>query len=266
MSNGAVIRFLNRNRDNIRTVIASNPFRRHGVGGSKRVLRQFRHSGVRFSLFLAYSFFFFPLLLKANNLLCKLMGRASDFIPIKAYCRRAAIDYHPSDDVNDRQLVRLLRERDIDLIITCFFDQILGSEIISVPRQACLNVHPGLLPECRGVFPEFHTAAGKCTDFGFTIHAIDDAAIDTGRVLLKRKVVMSGCNSLLAISRRLLAEGLAALEEVLTDLNGRLEQAKVQGAGNYYSFPTQADVLQIKRSGFVFMGAKDIVEDISRVR
>ena len=265
MSNGAIIRFINRNRDNIHLVVCSNPFRRHGRGGSKSLLQLFGYSGVRFSLFLGYNFIFFPLLLKVNYLLSKLTGRSSDCISIKEYCQRHGITCQSSDDVNDRKFVDSLQERDIDLIITSFFDQILGPEIIRVPRQACLNVHPGLLPECRGVFPEFHTAAGKCSDFGFTIHAIDDATIDTGRILLTGNVAMVGVHSLLALGRRLLTEGLSALEKILTDLNGSLEQARIQDAGHYYSFPSKADIREIKRRGFVLMGAKDIVEDISRV-
>ena len=264
LSNAAVSRFIKLHTDAVRLVIVSNPFRKHGGGGSKNLLQLVRHSGIRFSWFLAYSFLFFPLLLQANYLLCRIFGRTSNFIPIKQHCQRYAIACHRKHDVNDGQTIRLLHELDIDLIITCFFDQIIGDEIIRIPHKACVNVHPGLLPECRGVFPEIHTAAGKCADFGITIHTIDNATIDTGRVLLKRNISMSGRYSMLATGRRLLAEGLAAVEEVLADVSGSLEKSMEQGAGNYFSYPSKADIRDLNRQGYVLMTMKDITSDISR--
>ena len=192
------------------------------------------------------------------------MGKSSDFIPIKQHCQRYDIGYRLCNDINDGAMIELLRELDVDLIITCFFDQILGTEIIGVPRRACLNIHPGMLPECRGVFPEFHTAAGKCTEFGITIHTVDDGTIDTGRVLLKRIIDTSGCESMLAIGRQLLKEGMAALEGVLADLNNRLEQSTAQGTGKYYSFPSYEDIKNINRNGYGLISVKEIIGDFSR--
>ena len=265
MSNDAVNRFITQHRDTIKLVIASNPFRKHGGGSGKRLSQQLRHSGIRFFLFLAYSFFLFPLLLKTNYVLCRLLGRTSDLIPIKKHSQHYDIACQSSDDVNDGQLEQLLRDHNIDLLITCFFDQILHPAIIKAPHIACLNIHPGLLPECRGVFPEFHTAAGKCPAFGITIHMIDDATIDSGRILLKKNIDRLDRRSMLAIGRELLTEGLGALDEVLADWDNRLGLAESQGAGNYYSFPSRADIGKLTKAGYALIRIEDILTDIIQV-
>ena len=171
-------------------------------------------------------------------------------LSVKEQCKLYNIPYRSSDNINSIPIHRLLEEHAIDLAVTCFFDQILDNNFVKVPRRACLNVHPGILPPCRGLFPEIHTAAGKYTDFGVTIHLIEDAGIDTGRILLTRSVKADGMKSLLAIGRKILVEGLTALEEILPDIDTYLASARVQDDGIYYSYPDREDIRKLEEAGY----------------
>jgi folate-dependent phosphoribosylglycinamide formyltransferase PurN len=261
VSNHAVGTFIEKHQDDILLVIASNPFRKQ-AGGMRRLLRHYHCSGARFSLYLVYNFFIFPLILKIHGLYCKLLGKTCRHLPVRERCRRYGIDYHVSDDINHMVVSGLVRERQIDLIVTCFFDQILGAELIKAPRRGCLNMHPGLLPECRGVFPEFHVAAGNGSTFGITIHCIDDATIDTGRIVVKKPVDIKSETSMLNIGRKLLAEGVAVLDGVLARLDNHLASTVQQGTGAYYSFPSRADIGRIKGKGYKLLGITEVIRDI----
>lgn len=263
ISNYAINGFIDAHRGDVALVIASNPQRRN-AGGIRRLLRHYRQSGLRFCLFLAYSFFIFPLLLNVRWYFRKLSGRTGGGLPIKRHCRHYGIDYRVCDNINDGSVCGLIRERRIDLIVTCFFDQILGADLIKAAHLGCLNIHPGLLPECRGVFPEFQAAAGKCADFGITIHCIDDATIDTGRILVKRIANVDEHKSLLTIGRKLLAAGLAALEEVLKEPGDRIANSVSQDTGAYYSYPVKDDIRKIIQRGYKLIGANAVLNDLFR--
>ena len=180
----------------------------------------------------------------------KLVGGKCRILSIREQCRLYNIQYRCCDNINDSQIFRVLEDQGVELIISCFFDQILSNEIVKIPLKSCLNIHPGILPACRGVFPEFHTAAGKFTDFGFTIHRIDDASIDTGRILLTRIVNVNGMKNMLMVGRKILSEGLTALTDILPEIDSHLKNARPQGDGNYYSHPDRADIRKLEDAGF----------------
>jgi folate-dependent phosphoribosylglycinamide formyltransferase PurN len=262
VSNQAVTRFISAHRDDIAMVVVSNPFRRHGGGGPRGVLRHLRNSGLLFSGILAYNFFLYPVLLNIGHGVCAALGIAGARTPIKQHCDNLGVEFLSCDDINDARMIMQLQKRRIDLIVTCFFDQILGHEIIAAAHTACLNVHPGLLPETRGVFPEHHAAAGHGPGFGITIHVIDTPTIDTGRIILRKNLNITGATSMLAVGRSLLEEGLTALAEVLQDLEAGLESATTQGHGIYFSYPTREEIRSLRLAGYELLRVREIYSDV----
>ena len=250
ISNQAINDFIDRHRGQVAQVIVSNPMSRRRGGSIGQFLRLNKHSGLKFSLFLSYCFFIFPLYIAARFLAGKLTAGKGGILSIKEQCRMCNIEYIVSDNINSPRISRLLEEQEIELIVTCFFDQILGSDIIGIPGLTCLNIHPGILPACRGVFPEIHTAAGKYHDFGFTIHCIDDMSIDTGRILLTRVIKVGEMKGMLAIGQKLLMEGLLALTEILPDIEIHLANAQSQEEGNYFSYPDREDIRKLEDAGY----------------
>lgn len=250
ISNQAINGFIEKHHDRLGLVIVSNPMSSQRGGSIGQFIQLCRHSGLKFALYLTYCFFVFPLVLAGKFLVTELLGRNGAMLSIKQQCKLYDIPYRSSDNVNSKQINRLIEEHGIELIVTCFFDQILGSEIIKAPSLACLNVHPGILPACRGVFPEIHTAVGKYPDFGITVHRIDDASVDSGRILLTKTIDVHGMNSMLAIGGKLLAEGLVVLGEILPEIESYLAGAQSQADGNYYSYPVREDISKLEDAGY----------------
>lgn len=233
LSSGVISEFIRRNHERVGLVILSRP--------AARGIVKTAQSGIKFSMFLARCFILAPYSRR-------LLGTC-DSPGIVRVCSEYRIPCHQTRDVNRPEVSSRLRELQIDLVVSCLFDQILQDDFIGIPARGCLNIHPGLLPECRGVFPEVHTAAGKCSDFGFTIHTIEDASIDRGRMLY-RQAIATGHRDILSISRKLLGEGLGALEGVIDNLDSYLAKARYTAGGQYFSMPNAADVEQMEQAGY----------------
>ena len=51
---------------------------------------------------------------------------------------------------NNSSLVKLVKSKKIDLLISCSSPRIIKDELLSAPKIGILNCHPGLLPYYRG--------------------------------------------------------------------------------------------------------------------
>lgn len=72
-----------------------------------------------------------------------------------------------------------------DLLVSAYFAQILKPEVLAIPRQGTLNVHPGWLPAYRGAMAYFWVLRNGEDRGGVTVHWID-AGVDTGEILARR--------------------------------------------------------------------------------
>lgn len=80
------------------------------------------------------------------------------------------------------QAVANMRRLDPDLIISCRYDYIFPDEIIRIPRLGAYGLHPGLLPQIRGLCGPFRAMQMRHARTGCTLFHIDEG-IDTGAVV-----------------------------------------------------------------------------------
>ncbi len=73
-----------------------------------------------------------------------------------------------------------------DLFIVAAYGKILPPELLAIPKQGSLNVHPSLLPRWRGASPVQHAILAGDTETGVTI-ILMDAQVDHGPVLQSSK-------------------------------------------------------------------------------
>lgn len=97
------------------------------------------------------------------------------------------LPFYQTDNVNQKKFIELFQEKDIDLIISVNFNQILRKEIIQIPEKGCINVHASLLPKYRGRAPLNWAIINGEDKTGVTVHFIDED-IDTGDIILQREI------------------------------------------------------------------------------
>ncbi len=91
---------------------------------------------------------------------------------------------------------------------------ILRPEVFQVPRYGTLNVHPGLLPQYRGLSPVCWALLDG-NDVGVTLHFID-TGIDTGPIVAQQHVEVRPGDTITDVRRKVWAAGFGLLTEALT--------------------------------------------------
>lgn len=83
----------------------------------------------------------------------------------------------------------LVRDLEPDIVVAAGFEHIVPPEILAIPDQGCLNVHPGRLPHTRGYNPNVW-AIVEDLPAGVTIHYMDEG-VDTGDIVATRELAVS---------------------------------------------------------------------------
>jgi methionyl-tRNA formyltransferase len=99
--------------------------------------------------------------------------------------RRATDRTVVSAELNHPRMVRDLASLRPDVVVLARC-RILGPEVLGVPREGTVNVHPGLLPWIRGNSPGGH-ALLTGVPLGVTAYRVDEG-IDTGPIIERRLV------------------------------------------------------------------------------
>ena len=86
------------------------------------------------------------------------------------------------------------RALDADLAVVAAYGLILPKPILEAPRAGCINVHASLLPRWRGAAPIQRAILAGDEISGVTIMRMDEG-LDTGPILLSRKLDISGKNA-----------------------------------------------------------------------
>jgi phosphoribosylglycinamide formyltransferase-1 len=94
---------------------------------------------------------------------------------------------YPSRDAYDAEVVRLLRQHQVELVCLAGFMRLIGPVFLSAFQNRILNIHPALLP----AFPGMHAArqalqAGVRVS-GCTVHIVDEGT-DTGPIVIQAAV------------------------------------------------------------------------------
>src|SRR3954471_541265 len=87
----------------------------------------------------------------------------------------------------EEELVRMLREAEVELVILAGFMRVLKRPMLDAFRRRILNIHPSLLPKFPGLSAWTQAlAAGEKTS-GCTVHYVDEQ-IDHGDIIAQREV------------------------------------------------------------------------------
>ncbi len=114
-------------------------------------------------------------------------GKAVQFPPVKEVALREGLTIYQPRKVRDPEFIKILKEKNPDVIVVVAFGQIIPQEIIDLPRYGCINVHGSLLPKYRGAAPIQWAVIDGEKESGVTTMQMD-AGLDTGDMLLKTVV------------------------------------------------------------------------------
>jgi len=106
---------------------------------------------------------------------------------------------------HDREIVAVLRERQIDLICLAGYMRILSREFIEAFRGRILNIHPSLLPSFPGLEAQKQALAQHVKVAGCTVHFVDET-LDGGPIIAQREVPVRDDDTVETLSARILEQ------------------------------------------------------------
>jgi len=158
----------------------------------------------------------------------KPVGRAQKITPppVKAALSESQISMLQPTRIKDPESIEEIRLLAPDVIGVMAYGQILSHAVLEIPKIACLNLHASLLPRWRGAAPIQAAIAAGDPETGITVMFMDEG-LDTGDILLQRKIDISPSETGATLHDRLAQIAPEAL----------LESLRLLAAGNAPRIP-----------------------------
>lgn len=143
-----------------------------------------------------------------------------------------------TEDINSKETLATFKELKPDIVVSLYFDQILKAEAIQVASIATINMHPGILPGYRGVWPGFWKLYKGEKQAGITIHYINEK-IDAGEILAEYTYPIEQEDTKLSLSLKSANHGIKRLIEILRQFKQGIKPhpIKKSGKARYRSLP-----------------------------
>jgi methionyl-tRNA formyltransferase len=162
-------------------------------------------------------------------------GQEVSFSPVKETAVSAQIPVYQPAKIRAPEIEEQLRTLAPDVIAIIAYGQIIPSRLLPIPRLGWINLHASLLPKYRGAAPIQWAIANGETVTGNTTMRID-AGMDTGEMLLQRKLTIGLNETSPELSARLAESGAALMVETLNDLQfGKLMSRPQDSEGVSYA-------------------------------
>ena len=134
--------------------------------------------------------------------------------PVKVRALSLGLPVFQPQRVKEEGFVDLVRGLAPDAVVVVAYGQILPPSILRLPPYGCINLHASLLPRYRGAAPIQRAIMNGEKETGVTTMLMDEG-LDTGGILLQRRVPIYEEDTAGKLHDRLAREGAELLLETL---------------------------------------------------
>jgi hypothetical protein len=161
-------------------------------------------------------------------------------------------------NLNDAEGLSFLAGCAPDILVSAFFNQRLNAAVLALPTRGCLNIHPSLLPEAKGVDPVFQAILRAAPQLGVTVHFMSPE-LDAGRIVAQRSIERRTAWSVFEATAVLFREGAELLAAAIEPVERGATGSPQSGAGSYQSWPTPEDRRNFRARGGALVRIADLV-------
>ena len=181
---------------------------------------------------------------------------------LKLLSEKNIIPFKRVNDINSIEVQKQLKDLNPDLIAVCHFQKILKKNIIGIPKLGCINLHPSLLPNYRGMAPQHWPIINGDQETGITVHFIDEG-VDTGNIILQKKIVIDSNMYVSMLQKNMLMVYKTIMIEAIVIISKKdvklINQNKL--LGTYYGRLKESDCV-INKNGS-FLEAYNLIRGVS---
>jgi len=153
-------------------------------------------------------------------------GKKLKASPIKEVALECGLNIFQPESINSEDSIKKIKELAPDLIVLIAYGQILSDDVLRIPDNGCLNVHPSLLPYYKGSAPIQWTIIRGERETGISFLFMNEK-IDAGDIILQKKIEILPGENCQQLSTRLAEESARIIPEVLDNIR----------KGNYKKIP-----------------------------
>jgi len=215
-------------------------------------IAQIRRSGIGYALYLWCA-------TTLSDWLCALGGIGA--VPMRTVT--PGLPVLTTRNINDAEGLRFLVACAPDLLVSAFFNQRLHPTALALPTRGCLNIHPSLLPEAKGVDPVFQALLHDLPQIGVTVHFMS-AGFDEGRIVAQRSIERRTDSSVFATTALLFREGAEFLAAAIDSIARGATGTPQSGAGSYQSWPTRQEVRILRARGGALLRFSDLARLVAK--
>lgn len=133
--------------------------------------------------------------------------------------------YYP-ENINDDRWMDLLKKIEPSIILSCYFRDMIGEEILKIPSVAAVNLHGSLLPKYRGRCPVNWQLVNGEKESGVTLHHMVKKA-DAGDIVGAKRVSVAETDDAVSLFKKLeIAAGQVLREFIPRLLDGTAPRIK----------------------------------------
>jgi len=126
------------------------------------------------------------------------------------------------DGVAQARVIALLQEHGVNLVVLAGFMRMVKQGLLEAFPQRVINIHPSLLPAFPGLEAWKQALEANVPTTGCTVHYVD-AGMDTGPVILQKKVPVMNSDTAETLHRRIQVAEHEAYPEAIRMIAEKIE-------------------------------------------
>ncbi|PZQ45432.1 MAG: hypothetical protein DI551_07350 [Micavibrio aeruginosavorus] len=170
-------------------------------------------------------------------------------------------------NVNDPEFIEELRnEPNLAGAISIRSFQIFKQPLIDIlhDKGFFLNLHPGILPQYRGVMSTFRMMAAGETSYGWTLHKVAEE-IDAGEILWMKARPLDPSKSGYALNINMAAIGAQSVMQALKEVelgNVLIGSSQKARQSRYYTYPTESELKSWQKKGIHLIDPDEVINTL----
>ena len=176
--------------------------------------------------------------------------RAGEGMSVERLAKHLSVPCVCTTELHSQQLLAQLESLDLDLIVSFSAPIVFKEQLLSLPRQGCINLHCSLLPRYAGLLPSFWVLYHHEPATGATVHYMD-TRIDNGGILGQEVVAIEPGSTMLDVIRKTKRVGGDLMVRVVQGIAAGTVSVREnrEADGSYFGWPSVEQMRQFCRQG-----------------
>lgn len=177
------------------------------------------------------------------------------------YAKAHKINFFQTENINrETDFLQKLKAEELDFVVVLAFAQFLGSQMLTIAKEGCFNIHTSVLPKYRGAAPIQYALLNGDTETGVSIQKMVKQ-MDAGDLVHFHTVAIAPSENGGQLYTRLKFQAALSLNDFIHKLlNGKVTYSK-QDEGKVSFAPTLK-----KEDGLLSFKEKTVAQILNQVR